>query len=242
MSEMEIITAGERENTYRFLASLYLKPPSDSIIAMIKDGSILSAIATNEESNAVSSFYPELTEFVKNAAEIHGLKEELEAEHTALFALPSGVLPHEAGYLDREKKLGGRVTISVRQFYEMAGMEILDSCIEMPDHIGMEFEFMGFLCKLEKEFLDKAAISSPQKCIEFQKTFLSEHLSKWAYQCCENVIIKSTYGFYRAIAHLTMEFMKSEEEYVSELYAKICKEGEYAKICKEGEEVCETAA
>ena len=52
MSEMESITAGERENTYRFLASLYLKPPSDSVIAMIKDGSILSAITANEESNA----------------------------------------------------------------------------------------------------------------------------------------------------------------------------------------------
>ena len=232
MSEMETIAAGERENTYRFLASLYLKPPSDAVIAMIKDGSILSAI-TSEEGGADSPFYSELAEFVKNAAETPELKDELEAEHTALFALPSGVLPHEAAYLDREQKLGGRVTISVRQFYERAGMEILDSCIEMPDHIGMELEFMGFLCKLEKEFWEKAAISSLQKCIEFQKTFLSEHLSKWVYQCCEKVIEKATCGFYKAIAHVTVEFMKSEEKYISELYAN---------ICKEGEEICETAA
>lgn len=233
MSEMESITAGERENTYRFLASLYLKPPSDSIIAMIKDGSILSAITANEESNTGSPFYSELADFVKNTAEMPNLKDELEAEHTALFALPSGILPQEAAYLEREKRLGGRVTISVRQFYEQAGMEILNSCIEMPDHIGMELEFMGFLCKLEKEFWEKAAISSLQKCIEFQKTFLNEHLSKWVYQCCENAVKKSTYGLYKAIAHLTMEFMKSEEEYVSELYAK---------ICKEEEEICETTA
>lgn len=233
MSEMETITAGERENTYKFLASLYLKPPSDSLIAMIKDGSILSAITVKEEGDADSFFYPELAEFVKNAAEMPELKEELEAEHTALFVLPTGFLPHEAGYLDKEQKLGGRVTISVRQFYERAGMEILDSCIEMPDHIGMELEFMGFLSKLEKEFWEKAAISSLQKCIEFQKTFLSEHLSKWVYQCCEKVIEKATCGFYKAIAHFTMEFMRSEEEYISELYAN---------ICKEGEEICETAA
>ncbi|MDP2276735.1 MAG: molecular chaperone TorD family protein [Nitrospirota bacterium] len=230
---MESITACERENTYRFLASLYLKPPSDSIIAMIKDGSILSAITANEESNAGSPFYSELAEFVKNTAEMPNLKEELEAEHTALFALPSGILPQEAAYLEREKRLGGRVTISVRQFYERAGMEILDSCIEMPDHIGMELEFMGFLCKLEKEFWDKAAISSLQECIEFQKTFLNEHLSRWVHQCCGKVIVRATYGFYKAIANFTMEFMKGEEEYVSELYAK---------ICKEGKEICETAA
>lgn len=232
MSEMETIAAGERENTYRFLASLYLKPPSDSVIAMIKDGSILSVI-TYEESGADSLFYSELAEFIKNASEIPGLKDELEAEHAALFVLPSGVLPHEAVYLDRDKRLGGRVTMSVRQFYEMAGMEITDSCIEMPDHIGMELEFMGFLCKLEKEFREKAAISSLKKCIEFQKAFLSKHLSKWAYQCCEKVIEKSTSGFYKAIAYVTVEFMKSEEEYVSELYAK---------TGKEGEDVCETSA
>jgi len=229
---METIAAGERQNTYRFLASLYLKPPSDSVIAMIKDGGILSVIAC-EESGADAPFYYELAEFVKNASEIPGLKDELEAEHSALFVLPTGVLPHEAVYLDRDKRLGGRVTMSVRQFYETAGMEITDSCIEMPDHIGMELEFMGFLCKLEKEFWEKAAISSLQKCIEFQKAFLSEHLSKWAYQCCGKVIEKSISGFYTAIAHLTMEFMKSEEEYVSELCAK---------MCRKGEEICETAA
>ncbi len=94
-------------------------------------------------------------------------------------------------------------------------------------------EFMGFLCKLEKEFWEKAEISSLQKCIELQKTFLGEHLLKWVYQCCEKVIEKSAYGFYKAIAHFTMEFMKAEEEYVSELYAK---------VCKEGEEICETVA
>ena len=232
MSEIETIAAGERENTYRFLASLYLKPPSESVIAMIKDRSILSAI-TCEESGAESPFYSELAEFVKNAAERPGLKDELEAEHAALFVLPSGTLPHEAVYLDSGKRLGGRVTMSVRQFYEMAEMEITDSCIEMPDHIGMELEFMGFLCKLEKEFWEKAALSSLQKCIEFQKTFLDGHLSKWAYQCCEKIIEKSTYGFYKAIARLTLEFMKSEEAYVSDLYAK---------TGKEGEEVCETNA
>lgn len=229
MSEIETIAAGERQNTYRFLAGLYLKPPSDVVIAMIKDGSILSAI-TCEESRADSPFYSELAEFVKNAAETPGLKDELEAEHTALFVLPPGVLPHEAVYLDREKRLGGRVSMSVRQFYEQAGMELTDGCIEMPDHIGMELEFMGFLCRLEEEFWAKAAISSLQKCIEFQKTFLSEHLSKWAYQCCGKVVEKSTSGFYKAIAQLTIEFIKSEEEYVSDLYAKTGDEEE--KVCK----------
>ncbi|RJQ52162.1 MAG: hypothetical protein C4526_08700 [Nitrospiraceae bacterium] len=216
---MEAITAGERETTYGFLAALLLKPPTDSFVAMIKDGSILPVAAD-------SPSYSEFAEFVKDAGKMTDLKEELEAEHTALFVLPSGVLPHEAAYLDREKRLGGRITVSVRQFYERAGMETSEACIEVPDHLGLELEFMGFLCRLEKKFREKQDRSSLLKCIEFQKAFLDEHLLKWAHQCCEKVIEKSAYGFYKAIAHFTKEFIKDEEKYVRELYIKSCKEGE----------------
>ena len=232
MSEFEAITAGERERAYRFLAGLCLKPPSDSLIDMIKDGTILSVFQDNEGgSDEVVSYPPGLFEFIRQAEEMPNLKDELEAEHTALFVLPSGVLPHEAAYLDKEKRLGGRVTISVSQFYEKAGADIHENCIEMPDYLGMELEFMGFLCKIEKESWESTELTSLQKCIELQKMFLEEHLLKWVYQCCEKVMEKATYGFYKAIAHFITEFMRSEEEYVS---------GLHTKVCREGESICET--
>ena len=208
-------TAGERERTYKFLSSLCLKPPSDSLISMIEDGSILTGFKSGVKG------YSELWKFVNEAPKITDLKSELEAEHTALFALPSGVIPQEAAYLDKERRLGGRVTISVKQFYEKAGAEILDNCIEMPDHMGMELEFMGFLCKLEKELWAKADLQGLRKCIELQKAFLDEHLSKWAHQCCKEIIKRAEYSFYKAAAHLITDFVGSEEEYITELYAKL---------------------
>ncbi|MEW6739680.1 MAG: TorD/DmsD family molecular chaperone [Nitrospirota bacterium] len=234
MSEFEAITAGERERTYRFLSGLCLKPPSDSLIAMIRDGSILSVFQDNyEDGEGIESYPAGLFEFVRQAEKMPNLKEELEADHTALFVLPSDLLPHEAVYLDKDKKLGGRITISVGQFYEKAGADILKECTEMPDHLGMELEFMAFLCGIERESWEKTGIESLQKCVEFQKMFLEEHLLKWVYRCCEKIIERAEYGFYKAVANFIIEFMKSEEEYVSELYAK---------VCKEGEEICETVA
>ena len=219
-------TAEEREKMYKFLSSLCLKPPSDSVISMIEDGSILTGLEGDIKG------YAELWKFVNEASQMTDLKNELEAEHTALFVLPSGVIPHEAVYLDKEKKLGGRVTMSVKQFYEKAGTEILDNCIEMPDHMGMELEFMGFLCKLENRLWEKADLLAIQKCIELQKTFLDEHLSKWVYQCCEKIIERATYGFYRAIAYLIMEFVKNEKEYVAELYEKLYRNKEMERCEK----------
>ncbi len=227
MGESEISAAGDREGTYRFFANLCLKPPSDSLVDMIRDGSILSALQENGRGRADLRWLPE---FVEQAERITNIKDELEAEHAALFVLPSGVLPHEAVYLDREKRLGGRITVGVRQFYENAGAAVLDDCIEMPDHIGMELEFMGFLCAMEKKLRENADQSSLRTCIKFQKTFLEEHLSKWAYQCCEEITGHATYGFYKAIAHFIMEFLRCEEEYIAGLYAKVCREGE--NICE----------
>ncbi len=216
MVELAAVAAGEREDIYRFLSGLYLRPTSDALLEIILDGSITTIFRDDEEMSA----------FVKAASGMANIKDELEAEHASLFVLPSGVIPHEAVYLDKEKRLGGRVTMGVRQFYERAGMDISADCIEMPDHIGMELEFMGLFCKLEKKLREVADRSSLLKCIELQKTFLEEHLSQWAYACCKEVIKHAVYGFYKAVARFTIEFLKSEEEYVSGLYAKACGEGE----------------
>ncbi|OGT99655.1 MAG: hypothetical protein A2X80_11745 [Geobacteraceae bacterium GWB2_52_12] len=205
-------TAGERENIYRFLAALCLAPPSDALISMIMKGSILSAIS--DEASYMSLFLEE-------AREISNLKEELEAEHTAIFTLPSGAIPHESVYVDQEKKLGGKVTISVANFYERAGADIVDESIAVPDHLGMEFEFMGFLCGIEKELRESNDRNALDKCIELQKAFLDEHLLKWAGSCCEKIMDTAQYGFYKAIALFAIGFMRGEEEHVAELRAEL---------------------
>lgn len=207
----------EREKTYRFLAGICLKPPSDSLIDMIKDKSIL--LLFHEDTDCES--YNEMARFINETTEIRNISDPLSAEHASLFTLPSNHLPHEAVYLDKEKRLGGRVTMSVSQFYERAGASILNNCIEMPDHLGMELEFMGFLCKMEKELRKNADYASLNNCISLQKIFLEEHLIKWVYSCCEKIVERATYGFYKAIAHMIAEFIKSEDEYLKELYFKI---------------------
>ena len=216
MSQFDEVTiAEEREKTYRFLSGLCLNPPSDVLIAMIKNRSIMSLFEDDGESRS----WEEMAKFVALSSQIDDMSDELAAERTALFVLPSSHLPHEAVYLDKDKRLGGRVTISVGQFYEKAGADVLDSCIEMPDHIGMELEFMAFLCKMEKDMRESGDHAGLNNCIHLQKKFLDAHLLKWVYQCCEKIAERAKYGFYKAVAYLIIEFVKSEEEYVEELYA-----------------------
>ena len=212
MNENRSVTAGERENTYRFLAALCLAPPSDALISMIRDRSVLSAIA-DEASH--------LSLFVDEASKISSLKEELEAEHTAIFTLPSGAIPHESVYLDKNRRLGGSVTIGVAEFYLRAGADIVDASIAVPDHLGMELEFMGFLCGIEKELWESDDSDALAKCVALQREFLEEHLMKWVGPCCERIMESALYGFYKAIALFTLSFLRGEEEHVADLWAEL---------------------
>jgi len=218
VGEPEIAAAENRERTYKFYAALCLKPPSDQMIGMIRDRSILPLFEGGDVDETGVKW---LSEFVTQAERIPNLKEELEAEYTALFVLPSGALPHESVYLDKEMRLGGSVTAGVRQYYEKAGATILESCTEMPDHIGFELEFMGFLCSMEKQLWKMPDRPLLNKCVALQKMFVEEHLSKWAYACCQDVIKRATYGFYRAVLYFIAEFLHCEEEYIADLSAGI---------------------
>jgi putative dimethyl sulfoxide reductase chaperone len=216
-----------RENTYRFFAGLCLKAPSELVVGMIRDGSILSLFQRSDEAGASFTW---MFEFVRQARGSSRVKEDLEAAYTGLFVLPSGVLPHESVYLDKEKRVGGRITTAVRQFYEKAGTAIADHCIEMPDHLGIELEFMGFLCKMEQQLQGYADNALLSKCMELQRTFLQDHLLKWACRCCDDIIKQAACGFYRAMAHLLKNFLKSEEECILESRAVIRGRGD--SVCE----------
>lgn len=231
---MDRASAREREEHYRTLASLYLRPPAGALLEMIGDRGIPPAWTDgpggpdHPGSEGAGTALGCLEEFVTEASGLPGLGEELAAEHAALFVLPSGVIPHEAFYLGTEQRLGGRVTITVEQFYRRAGMPVLDRCIEMADHLGLELEFMAALCRLEAELEDAGDPAALERCLDLQRTFLEEHLSRWAPACCENVVRHARYGFYKAIAHLTREFLGSEEARLG------IREAQGARPCESG--------
>lgn len=229
MDEAEIISAEERERTYGFFADLCLNPPSDSLVEMVKDGSIVSVFQGEQEEDRGLAW---LSEFVREAETITNLKDELVAEHTALFVLPFGVLPHEAAYLDKEKRLGGRITESVRRFYENAGASTHDGCIQMPDHIGIEMEFMAFLCRMEKEIRESGEHSCLDRCIDFQKSFMETHLARWVYRCLDEVGRQTECRFYKALMYFMGKYLKSEEEYLAT----------FRVTGGEGETTCESVA
>lgn len=212
---------GERRDMYHFLSGLYLGPPTPSMLALIKEKGPAAFFPVDEES---SPWVNEMEKFRHELMAMADPASEMEAEHTSLFVLPSGVLPHEAVYLDEKKRLGGKITMAVAGFYRDAAIEISDACIEMPDHLGMELEFMARLCGLAETFLQENDQISLHLCLKLQQDFMSRHLGLWAPQCCNEILRQATHGLYRAAAMITLSFLAAEKEYLQECLEQTGKE------------------
>ena len=141
--EMQTV-AGGRAKTYAVLAALYSAPPTEELAALIRAGGLAP-----EGGSLLSAAAEALTQSFRRAAS-DGLPDaELVAEHTRLFTLPSGVVPHESYYADENQRVGGHVTAGVMRYYDTAAAKLTGACLELPDHIGVELEFMHLLAYKE---------------------------------------------------------------------------------------------
>ncbi|MDP2751822.1 MAG: molecular chaperone TorD family protein [Rhodocyclaceae bacterium] len=222
--EMQGVAAG-RANTYAMLSALILAPPSKELTAAICEGGI-----RQPPDSALAEAANTLTECLRRAvaegdsSDTHA-EGEIAAEYTRLFVLPFGVVPNESFYVDKKKQVGGHVTVEVQQFYDEAAAQLIGTQMELADHMGVELEFMKFLCDLESRFWEAENEEGLEICVGFQRRFLEEHLLRWHQALGQKIIEDSALDLYRALARLTVDFLEAERGFVPALAQKICFEG-----------------
>ena len=211
LGEMQIV-AGGRAKTYALLAALFSAPPSEDLAAMIRKGGLapVGGGPLKQAAEALTTAFRLLEPAGPAAVDVV-------AEYTRLFSLPSGVVPHESYYTDDNQRVGGHVTAAVKLYYDNAAAQLTGACLELPDHIGVELEFMQFLCDIEKQFWDGPDGDGLQRCLGFQNGFLFEHLLCWHRELCEKILNETGLEIYRALATLTLEFLEAERVFVPEL-------------------------
>jgi len=209
--EMQSVASG-RAKTYALLAALYSAPPSRELAALIRAGGLVA-----EGGGPLSAAAEALTDAFRRAVSDGLADADLVAEHTRLFTLPSGVVPHESYYADKNQRVGGHVTAAVKLYYDDAAAELTGTCLELPDHMGVELEFMQFLCDIEKQFWNEPEGEGLQRCLDFQNGFLTEHLLRWHRELCEKIRSETSLEIYRTLATLTIEFLEAERAFVPEL-------------------------
>jgi len=207
-----------RREMYRFLASLFLAPPSKELIDLLISPSFL------DDLNGILS-EDSLKYITKFCQEYDHNHEALKQEYMDLFMIPLGkyVTPYEAVYRDEREIDGKKVkgllmgpsTVDVKRFYKKAGAEIEKNFKELPDHIGTELDFLRFLCESEEEAWETGNEQAALNFLKIEKDFLKKHLINWLPDLCEKIFQKTKNNFYLAIAKITLDFVLSDSNTLS---------------------------
>ncbi len=222
-TENMAILALARANVYNLLAGVYAEPPSARLVQSIVDGALPSAL----RDAGLDRWAAELEGRVdgKNG---RTLDQEMEIEYARLFSVPGpdGVAPYQSLYLVHEDDLvpkpnGGRShrrllwggsTVAVQRAYSEAGLTVGGELRDVPDHIGLELQFMHHLCSREAEALNSGMCGEAEESVRQQRRFLENHLLLWLDAFCQAVSCATDHPFYQAMAALTLAFVHSDAQ------------------------------
>jgi TorA maturation chaperone TorD len=126
-------------------------------------------------------------------------------EFTRLFIGPGKYIPPYES-VHREGVLFGKVSSEVKRIIETSGLKYRSEFTGLPDHIGVEFEFMARLLQAKGN-----ASGDERKRIEkLEKKFIQEHLTTWVPLFCDKVIEDAKLDFFKEVANRTKEFILKE--------------------------------
>ncbi len=195
-----------RANIYALLSRILLQELDTEILQTIKDD------------KNILEFFPTLKEW-KQLKELDNttlLEEYFNPDFVNLSILH--LIPYETFYTrdDQMVETGGAnpVTDIYSAYDFMVDYESARSVSS--DHIGIELEFMHHLANAELKALEDGDSNAVAELREVQHNFLNKHLLQWAPMYLINMKYESRTPLYYDGAEMTLEFILSDNEYLTE--------------------------
>lgn len=128
--------------------------------------------------------------------------------------------PYEAAYATAPEG-GGQARLCTARTQEVARAYAAQSLgpgegsPELPDHLGVELEFMAYLCGHAASRLEEDDREDAGRYTMLQETFFQEHLEQWAFDCLSRMEARAQTPFYRCLASLLGRFLREEQQRLS---------------------------
>lgn len=143
-------------------------------------------------------------------------------DFTNLFLMH--LVPYESFYTRDDQMIESGGDNPVLELYNDLDFRVeLDKArVVSADHIGVELEFMYMLCSALQKALEAEDKDGICELLQVQRAFLKEHLLEWAPMFLINAKRESRTPLYHDGAELTLEFLLSDFEYVSNKLNEHC--------------------
>lgn len=205
------VLAPARRDFYRFLSASFLDGPSPETMRPLVDTAFQEAVAESFSAGAL-----EQVKALAAAMAAEDFWPAARREYTQLFLAPGGqyIPPYESVFRDKRevegKKIAGLLmgpsAVAVQQWYRLAALEIRSDFKELPDHLGLEFHYLGFLCERERTFGEEGDSAHQTRAREMERDFLKAHVLTWLPELVDQIQARAQLPLYPAIGSLAVEF------------------------------------
>lgn len=159
-------TARMRETLFTILASLFLEAPSAALVETLWP-LLVECTQTKLESSAPPSVASLQKAFTRHWI---GPGKDYVPPYASIYLHPA---PPE------KPLLWGMEAVVLQSEYEAAGLRIAPGGIRIPDHLGVELQFMAYLCRREAEAWENGDTIQAQDWRSQQEKFTQRHLLNW---------------------------------------------------------------
>jgi putative dimethyl sulfoxide reductase chaperone len=214
MSDIEQIQWEEaRSALYGFFSQAFIRGPSAQFLAaLISDEGTMNL----REIFPDTAYQQELAQVRLDAREGRLTLEGAVLDFEALFRVPGSryLSPYESVY--RSEGAGGRgclcgpEAVAVERLYLKEGLGPKGEFSELPDHVGVELEFMAFLCLKTFEAMQADDADRAQEYHHQQYCFFMEHLMPWVSVLAERLASQAQTSLYRFLGNFLNLFLELE--------------------------------
>lgn len=136
------------------------------------------------------------------------------------------LVPYESFYTRDDQMIESGGENPVIELYNALDFRVeLDKArVVSADHIGVELEFMYMLTMALKKALEAEDREGVCELLQVQRGFLKEHLLEWAPMFLINAKRESRTPLYHDGTELTLEFLLSDFEYITQMLERHCSE------------------
>lgn len=196
-----------RATMYRLLAAAFSYPTTDNVTEIRKAldvAEVAAALIDRRTAEATAAL---------GASTADTTQPEFEAAYQRSFTLSySEDCPlYETAFSSRHIFQQTQHQADIAGFYRAFGV---DPNAERPDHIAVELEFLYLLAVKEAWARDGDEPDHVAVCRQAQRTFLRDHLARWAPVIAGRVAIAGRGTAYEAAARLLLAFVEREERYL----------------------------
>ena len=150
------------------------------------------------------------------------VNEYYNVDFTHLFLMH--LVPYESFYNRDDQMIesgGDNPVLNLYSEFEF-NVKLSKARVVSPDHIGVELEFMYMLCVASLKAFKNDNKDALCELYQVQRAFLKEHLLEWAPLFLINAKRESRTPLYHDGSELTLEFILSDFEYLTEKLSDYC--------------------